>query len=160
MTRQQALNQIWKKLLLVFLILSATTISVAYLGKDARVPILVFLFGNIGAYVGVHRNLADLSDGELSDLAGSWLGLVIPSFVGGILALVLYLLFLSEIVGGELFPSFTNDSKPTLKENFDIILNQHAPTAADYAKLLFWSFLAGFNQKYAVDIIDSVKNRT
>jgi hypothetical protein len=36
---------------------------------------------------------------------------------------------------------------------------QHGKEMTDYAKLLFWSFVAGFNQKYVVDIINSVKGK-
>lgn len=160
MTRQQALNQIWKKLLLIFMFLGVVTVSVAYVGAGTRVPVLVFLFGNIGAYVGMHRNLVDLSDAELAGLAESWLGMVVPSFVGGILAFVIYLLFLSKIISGELFPVFVQDSLSPSTEDFEIIWNQHGQAVPDYAKLLFWSFVAGFNQKYVVDIIESVKGKS
>lgn len=157
MTRQASLNQIWKRLLIIFIVLGAVSITIAYFGAGTRVPVLVFLFGNIGAYVGVHRNLAQLSDADLNGLADSWLGLVVPSFVGGILAFIIYILFLSTIISGELFPVFLLDSDHPKLESFDILSYQHAQNPADYAKLFFWSFIAGFNQKYAVDIIESVK---
>lgn len=157
MTRQLALNQIWSRLMIIFLALGLLSIMIAYFGAGTRVPALVFLFGNIGAYVGVHRSLATLQDSEINGLADSWLGLIVPSFVGGILAFVIYLLFLSNIISGDLFPHFTADQNAPAQPSFDILAYQHADTAADYAKLMFWSFLAGFNQKYAVDIIDSIR---
>lgn len=160
MIRQQSLNQIWRRLLIIFVVIGVISITIAYFGAGTRVPALVFLFGNIGGYVGVHRNLAQLSDDELSGLAESWLGLVVPSFVGGILAFMIYVLFLSKIISGELFPVFIQDSNAPLTESFDILKYQHAQSVSDYAKLLFWSFVAGFNQKYAVDIIESIKTKT
>lgn len=34
---------------------------------------------------------------------------------------------------------------------------QHAKGHTDYGKLLFWSFVAGFNQNYVVDLIETMK---
>lgn len=90
------------------------------------------------------------------ELSTSWFGLVVPSFVGGILALVLYTLFLSNIVSGQLFPTFDTDTGTKVPQSFDMLKTQHAHSVQDYGKLLFWRFVAGFNQRYAVDIIRSV----
>lgn len=164
--RQTSLNRIWGRILLVLVLLSAVMALLMLVdkGERARVPVLVFLLGNAGGYVSVHKSLAELKDFELEGLSRSWLGLVVPSFIGGVLALVLYLLFLSGIVAGELFPQFDQDSDDSLlrnqvnAESVEILMWQHGTVGA-YAKLLFWSFFAGYNQKYAADIIDSVKTR-
>ena len=157
MTRQQALKQIWQRLLIVFVTLFVVCVALFYMGGDARVPALVFLAGNVGAYVGVHRSLGELKDQEVIDLGDSWLALVVPSFVGGILAFVLYSLFISTILAGQLFPEFVPDSTGKHVENIEMVMAQHLKEAKDYAKLFFWSFIAGFNQKYVVDIIQSIK---
>jgi hypothetical protein len=162
MNRQESLTLIWRKLLIIFVTLLGLSVSLAFKPGAFTVPELVFIAGNIGGYVGVHRNLNNLSDIELAQLSSSWLGLVVPSFIGGILACLLYLLFISGIISGHLFPRIVEDAveagvkKPS---SFAIIFHQHADGAPEYAKLLFWSFVAGFNQKYVVDIIESLKNR-
>ena len=75
------------------------------------------------------------------------------------------MLFLSKIVAGDLFPLFVPDTGVTPKQSIETLGDVHLDSAADYGKLffwsfvVFWSFLAGFNQKYAVDIIESVKGR-
>lgn len=69
------------------------------------------------------------------------------------------MLFLSKIVAGDLFPLFVPDTGVTPKQSIETLGDVHLDSAADYGKLFFWSFLAGFNQKYAVDIIESVKGR-
>jgi hypothetical protein len=157
MTRQEALNVIWRRLLVIFATILTASIAVALFAGNVRVPTLLFLFGNIGGYVGIHKNLGELKNDELVELSGSWLGIVVPSFVGGILALLIYLLFLSGILGGDLFPKFEPDA--AVRNGFDAIFDQHAAGSSEYAKLLFWGFVAGFNQKYVVDVIDSIKNR-
>jgi hypothetical protein len=162
MSRQVSLNIIWCKLLAIFVALLSLSTVLSLKPGPFTVPELVFISGNIGGYVGIHRNLSSLSDIELAQLSSSWLGLIVPSFVGGILACILYLLFISGIISGNLFPRIIADTvqngskKP---ENFAIIFHQHADGATEYAKLLFWTFVAGFNQKYVVDIIESIKSR-
>lgn len=157
MTRQQALRIIWRKLLIVFLVLIALSVVAVYAGGDVAVIALTFLTGNIGGYVGIHRNLAGLSDAELVELSETWLGLVIPSFVGGLLACVLYAIFISGLIAGEMFPTIVADTG-LAPDGFKAIFHQHAQGPAEYAKLFFWSFVAGFNQKYVVDVIDSIKS--
>jgi hypothetical protein len=155
MTRQQALNKIWKRLLIVLCATLAACVAVFYGHVHPRVGILVFLIGNLGGYVSVHRGLGDLKDAEVVELSASWWAIIVPPFVGGVLALVMYFLFLSEIVRSGLFPTF--EPKADARPAVESILDQQAKTMQDYAKLFFWSFVAGFNQKYVVDIINSVK---
>jgi len=134
-------------------------------GKSAKfgLPLILLVIGNIGSYVGVHKDLNLLSDEDIAKLSRTWTGLLVPSLIGGILALVLYLIFLSGLLQGDLFPEFTPDNDdPNANENkdFSAIFAQHAEGGMkDYAKLMFWGFVAGFNQKYVVDIIDSIKSR-
>jgi len=155
MTRQDALRVLWMRLLGLLVVVLTICIVVLYMGASARTGVLVFLIGNIGGYVGVHRSLGELKDDEVVELAKSWWSIVAPSFVGGVLALVLYLLFLSRILAGDLFPSFVPDENAP--EGLESILAQHASDMSAYAKLFFWSFIGGFNQRYVVDIINSIK---
>lgn len=162
MTRQQALNMIWKRLFFIFTLLLALCVGFASLQNAYQVPIIVFLTGNIGGYVGFHRRLANLDDREIINLSTSWFGVILPSFIGGILAGILYILFISGVIKGDLFPHIVSDHTshclcPDIKQRFDVIFCQHAEGFASYAKLLFWSFVAGFNQNYVVDLIDSIK---
>lgn len=142
--------------ILVLLLASLTILS--KFTDDARVPFILLIIGNIGSYVGVHKDLNLLSDEDIGKLAKTWTGLLVPSLIGGILSLILYLIFLSGLLQGDLFPQFEPDAGA--REGFDAIFDQHAKAGMkDYAKLLFWGFVAGFNQKYVVDIIDSIKSR-
>ncbi|KRA43069.1 hypothetical protein ASD72_12360 [Pseudoxanthomonas sp. Root630] len=158
MTRQQGLKLVWRKLLLLFIVLLGLSTIAALQAGPFTVPVLTFIVGNIGGYVGMHRNLSNLSDAEIEELSGSWLGLVIPSLVGGILACLLYTLFISGIISGELFPKIVPDEGLS-PEGFEAIFLQHADGPSEYAKLIFWAFVAGFNQKYVVDVVESIKSR-
>jgi hypothetical protein len=155
MNRQQALAVIWQRLLIILLGMLAIITLIVNFGGNFRVGPLVFLIGNVGGYVSAQRSLASLTDNEVIGLASSWLGLIVPPLVGGILGLVL--LFLSKLIAGDVFPTFVPDANAP--RDFSALINQHAEDMKDYAKLCFWAFVAGFNQNYAVDLINAVRNK-
>ena len=159
MTRQEALRVLWKRLLAMLSLLLAICAGTLWGGTDtANTGVLVFVIGNVGGYVGMHRSLGELKDEELTEMAQSWWSIVAPSVIGGVLALVLYILFVSGILAGDLFPKFAPDTL-SAQDKVSAILTQHAEGMSAYAKLFFWSFVGGFNQKYVVDIINSVKKK-
>jgi hypothetical protein len=78
--------------------------------------------------------------------------------VGGILALLLYMLFLSKLVSSPLFPTFVLDSDVDggiTWQNFLVISHVHGDFDA-YGKLAFWSFIAGFSERFVVDVFNRV----
>jgi hypothetical protein len=157
MTRQDALVIIWRRLLIILVVVLAICAAVTFYGGNERVTSLVFLLGNVGGYVSAHRSLASMTDDEVINFSGSWLGLVVPPLVGGILGIVLYILFLSNLIGGDVFPKFEADKNAPI--GFEALFYQHAVDMPAYAKLFFWAFIAGFNQNYVVDLINSVRSK-
>ena len=76
MTRRTAsVEAIWQRLLIVFVTLLVVCVALFCMGGDARVPALVLLAGNVGAYVGVPRSLGELKDQEVIDLVSDLLKL-------------------------------------------------------------------------------------
>jgi ammonia channel protein AmtB len=161
MNRNESLRVVYRNLFFILIITTIALIFASYSLEKGRVLATVFLFGNLGAYAAIHSKLKELSDEKVIELAQSWFALLTPSLIGGILAIVLYFLFISGIIGGELFPVFEADSKPPIdKENFSIIFAQHGKEFSDYGKLLVWSFIAGFSEKYVVGVLDSVNSNS
>jgi hypothetical protein len=169
MNRQQSLNIIWKRLLIIFGLLLAFSAILIVFGEKTiifaeriRMLALIFIFGNMGSYIGIHKNLVSLKDDEIMEMSTSWINIIVPSFVGGILAIILYLVFLSNILHGDLFPTLVPEQTKDTPQSigFMIIFKQHGEGIKDYAKLLIWAFIAGYNQKYVVDIIESIKSKT
>jgi len=144
MTRQESLEIIWKKLVIIIIIILAIVAVVMAKADSTPVLIMIFISGNLGGYVAIHKNLSDYTDQEINQLSKSWFGILLPPIIGGILSMVMYLLFISNIISGELFPEIDLHSKISSK---------------DYAKLLFWGFVAGFNEKYVSDVIDTIRER-
>ena len=116
-------------------------------------PVAVFFVGFVGAFIGLQRRLKTVPAEDLALLAQSWVCIIISPIAGAILAELLYLLFLSGLLAGNLFPAFVPDNQPATHQGFSRIFDVHCPDAANYAKVLFWSFVAGFSEKFATNII-------
>jgi hypothetical protein len=115
-------------------------------------PLMTLMVGAIGGFVGLQRRLKQLSDDDLALLADSWVYIILSPMVGGILAVLIYILFISGLLAGNLFPKFVADTNAASTQGLDALFLIHGE-AADYAKLIFWCFLAGFSERFAIDII-------
>jgi hypothetical protein len=118
-------------------------------------PVLCVILGAVGGFVGLQRRLKQLGEDDLELLETSWAYVVLAPMVGGILALLLYMLFLSKLLSSPLFPTFVLDGDvdgSVTWQNFLIISHVHGGFD-DYAKLAFWSFVAGFSERFVVDVI-------
>ena len=74
------------------------------------------------------------------------LGEVGPAFF------LLYMLFVSGLLTGKLFPKFVRDDPMPNPEEFRSIFQIHT-TYAGYAALVFWSFVAGYSERFVTNII-------
>lgn len=144
--------------LLVIIIFIGALVESRYHGI-VTAPIAAFSAGVIGGFVGLQRRLKSMSEDDLVLLAHSWVYIWISPIIGGVLAVVLYVLFISTLVSGDLFPKFVPDADPcfTERKGFSIIFDVHGE-AVDYAKMMFWSFVAGFSERFVTDIISKFEN--
>jgi phosphate/sulfate permease len=150
-------------------------------GSLITAPVAAFAAGVIGGFVGLQRRLKIMSEDDLTLLANSWVYVCLSPLVGGILAVVLYVLFISTLISGELFPNFVPDMPRSAPEppkfipdtlKFILDTKEHSPAAhkgfaeifavhgqsVDYAKMMFWSFFAGFSERFVTDIISKFEN--
>ena len=148
------LATVTRRLFIALVLLFASALSLVALFPTAHfvVPGVVIASGFIGGFVGLQRRLKELTHADLELIAQSWIYTCLSPLVGGVLALLLYVLFLSELVTGNLFPHFTADATHQATD-FSSVLQQHASSYQDYAKLLFWSFLSGFSERFVIDVI-------
>jgi len=120
---------------------------------------LCFECGIIGGFVSIQQRLKTIDNEELIVLSGSWSTILIIPIYGGIFALVLYVLFLSGLVAGDLFPKFwipTFGETPTTQNIVDLLSKTYPSKGQDLAKLIFWSFVSGFSERFVPQIIQSV----
>ncbi|PAU76070.1 hypothetical protein [Halomonas salipaludis] len=164
MERIRHIHSITKRLIVM------TTIAVAVLGgifaltfffdKRFMVTWAVPLCGIIGGFVSIQQRLNNVTDEELALLDASWFQILLVPIFGGVFALVLYLVFLSGIVSGDLFPDFSfPEERPWQTGNQYMlrIFRETSPSSGpDLAKLLFWSFVAGFSERFVPQLISNV----
>jgi hypothetical protein len=114
---------------------------------------IVLAAGVIGGFVSLQRRLKNLTDEDLQLLSMSRVYIWLSPFVGGIFAALLFLLFLSGMLADAVFPHFEYD-KSANAENLSRLFHMRSTDPADYAKLFFWSFVAGFSEMFVVNIIE------
>lgn len=148
------LISVTRRLFISLLILFPAALAFACCKPDSRfaVPVVVIASGMIGGFIGLQRRLKDLTITDLELIANSWVYTCLSPLVGGMLAFLLYILFISGLLTGDLFPQFTTNTNIEVP-GFPSIFQQHAGNYKDYAKLVFWCFIAGFSEHFVTDII-------
>ena len=122
-------------------------------------PMAVFFVGFVGGFVGLQRRLKSLPADELTLLANSWICIVLSPIAGAILAELVYVLFISGLLAGDMFPQFVADSGTPTHFGFRSVFQVHCPSPSDYAKVVFWSFVAGFSERFATNIVGQFESR-
>lgn len=140
---------------LLTLLLIAVLVGVLIINSGNRIVgatnMVVFLSGAIGGFISLQRRLKSFEHEDLVLLARSWIYVLLSPLVGGILALLLFFLFIAGLLQGDLFPDFvdTTNAEGGLGTLFEVRGISHA----DYAKIIFWCFLAGFSESFVTNII-------
>ncbi len=131
-----------------------------YLEQRFMLTWAAFLCGIIGGFVSIQQRIPRLSDRELALLTRSWFQMLLIPIFGGVFSLVLYGLFLAGIVSGNLFPAFSLPAPPETGPDSqfmkDIFTMTYPSTGQDLAKFLFWSFVAGFSERFVPQIVVNV----
>ncbi|MDW6004328.1 hypothetical protein [Vibrio mangrovi] len=122
--------------------------------EHSYLVLLVFVAGLLGGFVSIQQRLPSIELDELKVLSDSWISITLIPINGGIFALVLMLMFAGNIVQGGLFPTYPDTFNISNTQSFYTWLSQAYPVnGVDVAKLLFWSFVAGFSERLVPQII-------
>jgi hypothetical protein len=128
--------------------------------KQTYLVVYVFASGLVGGFVSIQQRLPKIALNELRELSNSWLSILLIPLNGGIFAVILMLMFISGIIEGTLFPVYPESMVIEHQDLDDLVtkftnwLQTTFPkTGADIAKLLFWSFVAGFSERFVPQII-------
>ncbi|QTF91761.1 hypothetical protein [Halomonas sp. BM-2019] len=164
MARIKNIHAITKRLIIMttvsVLVMGLIFATTFFLGQRFMVTWAVPLCGIIGGFVSIQQRLNNVSDEELVLLNDSWFQILLVPIFGGVFALVLYLVFLAGIVSGDLFPAFSFPSRDDADSPADFMLNifreTYPASGQDLAKLLFWSFVAGFSERFVPQLISQV----
>ncbi|HEY1405899.1 MAG TPA: hypothetical protein VF857_04760 [Spirochaetota bacterium] len=119
-----------------------------------------FFCGFIGGFVSIQQRIRKVAQHELDLLSSSWIQLILVPLFGGIFALILYILFLSKIVSGSLFPAFVippGTGSASIASSFiDFFSNTYPENPHEYGKLFFWCWVAGFSERFVPQLIQDV----
>lgn len=158
-------NQLTKWLLGMILVLGAGVFGwVWWLGARFQPISFVIFAGALGAVFSAQRRIQTVSDRRTSLVhimrSGSYrLGVQIAPVIGAFSAVALAFLFASGLMQGGLFPEVAVTAHGEgLPLCAGFVLGQHDVTA-DFAKLLVWSFIAGFAERLVPDALDRLANR-
>jgi hypothetical protein len=149
--------------LIGLLCVAAVVVIVAELAQHPeRVGIfqLALLTGAIGGSMSLIQRVQSLPEADplLFRLSGSTTimqSLLIPPLVGAIFAGLLFLIFVSGVLSGDVFPSFVVPPKSATGTDFNTFFFHTAPESGKaYALTIVWSFIAGFAERFVPDTID------
>jgi len=123
--------------------------------------VMVIIAGLLGgAFSMLQRVQSPIQDGDpLSNLLALRTAkreILLSPILGAVGALVLYCVFDAGLLKGDLFPTMYTVPKPAQGSlSFEKYLFAAGPSAGiDHAKLLVWSFLAGFSERLLPDALD------
>jgi len=125
------------------------------------VAMVTLCLGILGGFISLHRRLKLMSIYDLRLLGGSWHYMILSPFVGGIFACLFYIVCIGGLIGGELFPNFKLDvADQTVPGSliFIDLFEVRAAEISDYAKLLIWSFISGFSEKFVVNVLGQLES--
>ena len=144
---------------------AASAMIKSHQGSDFVTPtfVVVLFMGMLGGFVSTHLRLqSSASQGEaienLAKLDHGWLSILISPVSGAIFAAILYMLFTGTFLTGNVFPEIATPlEKSTDGLPFGAFAMSTGPaTGMDFAKLLVWSFMAGFAERFVPDALSRI----
>ena len=151
---QCASDSLLGSFLILLILFLAAYFTLQYTDHQATLPI-VLLFGALGSFISQQRRLKEMSDEDFELFNFSTIYKWLSPVGGAVLAGILYLMFIGDLLAGDIFPSFLapkTEGKPPVN-GIKVIFEIGSPIPGDYAKLLFWSFVAGYSERFVTDIL-------
>jgi len=93
--------------------------------------------------------------GQRTDLAGY---LIWKASVAIVFAMLLHLVFMAGLLEGPLFPTYSR-SEDAFIDMAKFVLIVDPKTYADAAKIVVWSFIAGYSEKFVPNLIARLADR-
>jgi len=130
---------------------------------------VAMLTGALGALFSVLQRISSgtiVLDGNESEnqqtMANGFFVIVfslVSPVIGLLSAIILYVFFSSEIGANQFFPMFECAEKFTCDEFNQYVKYWKPKHATDYAKVVVWSFIAGFSERFVLNTLSQLYNR-
>jgi hypothetical protein len=136
----------------------AAALFAARYGAAVDLFLLVFCAGSVGAVINNYYRLAKLSAADkvaIDSLDGTvfTMQIYVSVLIAGVLGFVMYGLFLSGLLQGDLFPKFSSTQDP-FKDVFTFLDTVEPAQNIDTAKAIVWAFIAGFSERLVPNVLD------
>jgi hypothetical protein len=171
--RDAYVSELRRNLLAWLLMIIVAFVVLVHLTNKPYAPLFVVIFasGMLGALVSIVRRLqvavtnspSPDHSADLSALAHEKRVTVLSMLLGGVFAIILYALFVAGLgeLGGQLTPSFSNagqftDGGMKFSEFVDKVGPLDGPS---YARVIGWSFIAGFFEQFVPDVLDRMTKK-
>ena len=151
----------------VLALVLSTWLLIAHIANVNDVPILplVVLMGVLGAFFSALTRLykvdeagAALITPTVGSLSDKYLFMYsfVPPMIGAIAAAVLYLLFISKLVEGTLFPTLACKPGKDCSTMQGLMHFYFPAEAADYGKTMVWAFIAGYSERLVPNLLQAM----
>lgn len=122
-------------------------------GNSVSLLLVVFFAGAAGGVISNYFRIRDLPAQNIG--TNAIIQIYITPLIAGLLSWVAYAICLSGLLQGSLFPAFAGSDVPyeNLEQMFSVVKPN---TTLDVAKVLLWSFIAGFSEKLIPNILDKM----
>lgn len=141
----------------------AAALFAARMGADTDILLLVFCAGSVGAVINNYYRLAKLSAEDkvaIEALDGTvfTMQIYVSVLIAGVLGFVIYGLFLSGLLQGDLFPKFKS-ADAEFTSIFALLETVTPNQNVDTAKAIVWAFIAGFSERLVPNVLDRLVNQ-
>jgi small-conductance mechanosensitive channel len=154
----------------IVLIVATSIVILILAAKATDVPapsvlLGVFVTGTLGGVINNYRRLQKLplvGSDETLPIRLITFQIYLSPVVAGVFSVILYGLFMANILQGELFPEFSEEALSGAYQNevrnglHNFMFAAVPATHLDVAKALVWSFIAGFVENFVPNFIDKI----
>jgi hypothetical protein len=134
------------------------------LGIDDSIVFDVFGVGMFGGAFSTLQRIQKFKTGGSYEAAalnqlGNRLTIVLAPAIGGVGAIILYVMLAAGVLGGSLFPELSSRTFGNFSDALEDLFKLHIANSADAAKLYFFCFLAGFSERLVPDVLNRLEAR-